>query len=448
MTPNPLITSSVEKLNYCVTVGDVAAETGLKLAEAQQGLVALAADAGGHLQVSETGDIAYLFPENFRTILRNKYLRLRFKEWWDKISGVLFYLLRISFGIILIASIILILITISVIIFGAKAGSDEGDSDGNMGGGFSVGFFPFWWGPDLFWFFSPGYYDYDEEELATRRESKRDRRQKNELNFLEAIFSFLFGDGNPNAKLEERRWQEIGAVIRNNGGAIIAEQIAPYLDNIDDKSWEDEDYMLPVLTRFNGLPEVTQEGNIIYYFPELQVSARETSKQSVESYLKEKEWRFTKATSVQKMIAIGLGGVNLILALMLGALLSEEVVAQLGGLVAFVNGIYGIIIAYAIGYVTIPLIRYFWIQQKNQRINSRNQQRFQRAQIMSSSEALGSVSDLRALENKLQEAQAFASQTILSQEDIAYSTEQDLIDQEAQQKDKIDEDWERRLSSS
>jgi hypothetical protein len=440
MNFNPLITNSVEKLNYRVTVGDVAAETGLKLQEAQKGLVALAADAGGHLQVSETGDITYLFPENFRTILRNKYLRLRLKEWWDKISGTLFYLLRISFGVVLIASIILIFITIFVIIIVAKGGSDEGDSDSGMegGGGFSFGFFPFWFGPDLFFFFSPGYYEYEEEEQISRQRSKRNQGQKKELSFLEAIFSFLFGDGNPNAKLEERRWQEIGAVIRNNNGAVVGEQIAPYLDEIDSKSWEDEEYMLPVLTRFNGVPEVTEDGNIIYYFPELQVTATEQSKQSVESYLKEKEWRFTKATSTQKMIAIGLGGVNLILALMLGSLLSGELAAQMGGLVAFVNGIYGILLGYAIGYLTIPLIRYFWIQQKNQGISSRNHQRFQRAQLLASADP--------ELQQKQQKAQEFASTTVLSEEEIAYSTEQELMEQEAERSDKIDEDWERRLN--
>jgi len=41
------------------------------------------------------------------------------------------------------------------------------------------------------------------------------------------IFSFLFGDGNPNANLEERRWQQIATVIRNNGGAVVAEQMLP-----------------------------------------------------------------------------------------------------------------------------------------------------------------------------------------------------------------------------
>ncbi|MDR9403087.1 MAG: hypothetical protein RI580_06570 [Halothece sp. Uz-M2-17] len=439
MTPNPLITKSIEKLDYRVTVGDIAAETGLKLKDAQQGLVALAADAGGHLQVSETGDITYLFPENFRGILRNKYLRLRLQEWWDKIWGVLFYLIRISFGIVLIASIVLIAITISLIIIGVQMNSNEGDSDEGIGGGggFSFGFFPFWFGPDLFWFFSPGYYEYDEP--IERRETKRTHKQKIELSFLEAIFSFLFGDGNPNAKLEERRWQEIGSIIRRNKGAVVGEQIAPYLDQIDARSWEDEDYMLPVLTRFNGVPEVTEEGQIIYYFPDLQVTAKENSQPSVSSYLEERKWRFTKASSTQKIIAIGLGGVNLILALMLGSLLSGELVAQMGGLVAFVNGIYGILLAYAIGYLTIPLIRYFWIQQKNKQITARNEERFQRVRLLASPD--------QDLQIKLQDAKAFASQTVLNEEDIAYSTEQDLMEQEAERSDKIDEDWERRLNS-
>ncbi|MFP4253796.1 MAG: hypothetical protein ACLFRN_04945 [Halothece sp.] len=442
MTPNPLITQSIEKLDYRVTVGDVATETGLKVQEAQKGLVGLAAEAGGHLQVSETGDITYLFPENFRTILRNKYLRLRLKEWWDKIWGVLFYLIRISFGIVLVASIILMAIAILVIIIGAQMSSDEGDSDNNIGGGggMSINFFPLWlFGPDLFWFFSPGYYE--DDEPIRRERSQRNSRQKSELSFLEAIFSFLFGDGNPNRKLEERRWQEIGRVIQNNGGAVVGEQIAPYLDDIDQKSWEDEDYMLPVLMQFNGVPEVTEDGSIIYYFPDLQVKADRQGKQSVESYLKENYWQFTKASSNQKMLAIGLGGANLVLALMLGSLLSGVTVAQ-GGFIAFINGIYGILLGYAIGYLVIPLIRYFWIQQQNKKIVTRNEKRSQRAE-----EFLKLAGSDQSFQNKLQQAQKFASETILSEEDVAYSTEEDLIDQEANRSDKIDEDWKRRLNS-
>jgi len=74
----------------------------------------------------------------------------------------------------------------------------------------------FWIGPDWFWVFYP---DYDSHYQQRRREQRQ-------LNFF-AIFSFLFGDGNPNAGLEERRWQQIATVIRNNEGAVVAEQIAP-----------------------------------------------------------------------------------------------------------------------------------------------------------------------------------------------------------------------------
>ena len=102
MTPDTAILKSVEQLGYRVTVGDVAANAGLELNLAQSGLLALASEAGGHLQVADTGEIVYLFPKNFRAVLRNKYFGLKVREWWSKVWKVLFYLIRMSFGIVLI----------------------------------------------------------------------------------------------------------------------------------------------------------------------------------------------------------------------------------------------------------------------------------------------------------------------------------------------------------
>ena len=121
MTPNPQIVQSVEQLNYRVTVGDVAAQAGLELNLAQQGLLALAADAGGHMQVADSGEVVYLFPQNFRSILRDKYWSLRLQQWWEKVWKVLFYIIRISFGVILIASIILMLVAIAVIVISVSS---------------------------------------------------------------------------------------------------------------------------------------------------------------------------------------------------------------------------------------------------------------------------------------------------------------------------------------
>lgn len=425
MAPNPTIMQAVEQLGYRVTVGDVATQAGLNVALANQGLLTLATEAGGHLQVSDTGDIVYLFPKNFRAILRNKYLQLRLQEWWKKLWGILFYLIRISFGIFLIVSIALITITIILIITAANSDRDSNDRGGN----FSGGFFYF---PDLFWYLSP---DYD-----TRQRERR--REKSNLNFFEAVFSFLFGDGNPNANLEERRWQEIATVIRNNQGAVVAEQIAPYLDNIGEGSAKEyEDYMLPVLTRFNGQPKVSPDGQIVYYFPELQISAAKKYRQPLSAYLEEFPWRFSAATSGQILLSAGLGIANFVGALVLLSLLRDgTVAAQVGGLVAFVHGIYWLLLAYGTGFLVVPLIRYFWIQWRNSKIAERNRDRLSRARLLVSTDSV--------LQQKIAYAQQFAKEKVLGDEDLVYSTETDLLEQEVERSEQIDAEWQKRLNNS
>ena len=431
MALNPTIMQAVEKLDYRVTVGDIATQAGLNVAEASQGLLALATEAGGHLQVADDGDIVYLFPKNFRQVLRNKNLRLQLQEWWQKIWGVLFYLIRISFGIFLIVSIALIYITIIVII---SAANSDRDSDDRGSFSFGTGFFYF---PDLFWFFGT---DYNQNQYQRKNKSSRD---KSDLNFFESVFSFLFGDGNPNANLEERRWREIGTTIRSHKGAVVAEQISPYLDDIGETYQQDyEDYMLPVLSRFNGQPQVSPQGEIVYYFPELQVTAtKKSNSRSNSNYLQEFAWRFSKASSGQIMLSVGLGAANLIGALILGNLLGDGTVAQeIGGLVGFVQGIYWLLLAYGIGFLGVPLIRYFWIQWRNGKIEKRNSQRQTRANLLSSGN--------EALQEKITFSRQFAQEKAIAQEDLAYTTETDLFDQEIENSAKLDAEWQKRLNQS
>lgn len=431
MTPNPKIMQAVERLDYRVTIGDVATQAGLDVNLAQQGLLALASEAGGHLQVAESGEIVYQFPKNFRAILRNKSLQLQLKDWWEKVWRVLFYLIRISFGVMLLASIALILVTIAVILIALNSSRDGGDRDDSGG----MVFMPnFWFGPDFFWIFYPSYYD--DYSYQNRRRAREDQ----ELNFLEAVFSFLFGDGNPNAGLEDRRWQAIGTLIRNNRGAVTAEQVAPYLDDLGQGyAQEYEEYMLPVLTRFNGRPEVSPTGDIIYHFPELQTTAAQNRPRAVQAYLQEFLWRFSRATSGQLLMAIGLGAANFIGALALGNLLAGGVVAaKIGGLVAFVQSIYWLLLAYGTGFLVIPLIRYFWVQWRNRSIAERNEKRQLRALQLNQASP--------ELQQKLAYAQQFAVETVIGQDDLVYTTERDLIEQEIERSDEIDAEWQRRLN--
>ncbi len=429
MAPNPAIMQAVEQLGYRVTVGDVATQAGLNVNLAQQGLLTLASDAGGHLQVAESGEIAYLFPKNFRTALRNKFWRLRLREWWQKVWKVLFYLIRISFGVILLVSIALIAISIYIILTSMNRDGDSRGDRPSEGGGMI--YMPtFWIGPDWFWFFYP---DYDTRYQQRRREARQ-------LNFFEAVFSFLFGDGNPNANLEDRRFSNIATVIRNNRGAVVAEQIAPYLDEIGEGyAREYEDYMLPVLTRFNGQPVVSPEGQIVYHFPELQVTASKRHPTAVPDYLEELKSRFSLASSGQIMLSVGLGAINFIGLLVLGRLLADGTVG-IGGIVAFVQGIYWLLLGYGTAFLVLPLVRYFWNGWRNDKIGDRNQKRGARARQLASADP--------SLQQKIAYARQFAIETVVTHDDLAYTTETDLLEQEVERSAQIDAEWQRRLSGS
>lgn len=419
---NTAVLHTVEQLGYRVTVADVAAAAGLALHEAQREVLALATDVQAHLQVSETGEIAYEFPRNSRTLLLGKYWRLRFQAVWEQIWRVLFYLIRISFGILLILSLVIILAAIAVLIIALQSsrGQQNDDRDeGGFGGGFI--FLPrLWISPDWFYLFG---YDYGRPQRQRSPKSS-----PNELNFLEAIFSFLFGDGDPNRDLEERRWQAIATQIRNHQGAVVAEQMVPYLDDLG-QGWarENEDYMIPVLSRFDGRPEVTPQGQLVYRFPELQVMAEERPRdRAISPFLQEIPRRFSRASAGQILGAVGLGGANLVAALALGSLLSDpDLVIQGGAFILFVQSIYGVLLGYGSAFLGIPLVRYFWVQWCNRQIEARNTRREERAIALQAPDT--------SLEEKLTFARQFATQTLVDRENLAYTTEKDLLEQTFEQ---------------
>lgn len=68
------------------TVGDLASRAGLKTSEAELALQALAADTGATIQVSEEGQIAYVFPAGYRGALDRKSLALRVAPALEKVT--------------------------------------------------------------------------------------------------------------------------------------------------------------------------------------------------------------------------------------------------------------------------------------------------------------------------------------------------------------------------
>ena len=418
MTSRTAVIDAVEKLNYRVTIGDVAAQSGLDLNTAQREVLAIASETGGNIQVAESGEIAYKFAPNFRQVLVSRSFWLQVKENLKGVWKWVFLGIRFSFGILLIVSIAIVVIGIiaaTIALNQSRSDDDRDDRRSDRGGGGGFIFLGGWGNP-----FGNPFIMFDRDYYEPQRLRERD---PNDMNFFESVFSFLFGDGDPNANLEERRWREIATMIRSNNGVVIAEQIAPYLDETS-RIENDEYFVIPVLSKFNGFPEVSEAGTLAYKFPELQKVASERKSKSKSAYLQEKLWKFSQAPQGKIALAIGLGIFYLVASLYLGSLIGDPRLAKsLVGFLGFIKAAYGFLLGYAVLFLSTPLVRYFVLQYLNKGIGDRNQKR------ATSAEQLQNPSS--TLREKLAFASMFAmKQEAIDQNNLAYTTEQDLADQE------------------
>jgi len=262
-------------------------------------------------------------------------------------------------------------------------------------------------------------------------------------------------------------------MIRQNKGAVTAEQLAPYCDEAPDpaevektgyvdevrisfctgfhfgpqgilltitQSFCTQSYVLPVVTALGGEPRVTDDGDIVYVFPELLTSASSISNLPVgrssedmvlkraglssrasageikrilefngistrgalergelirileealpppkedernemdlsdPSLLTEREWKFSLATDLNKILAGGLGVVNFGGALYLGNLLNQYALmgVRLPAYFGTVQALYPLLLGYAVLFNVIPFARNLWIQKQNEQIRQRN----------------------------------------------------------------------------
>ncbi|KAL1330690.1 uncharacterized protein At5g03900, chloroplastic [Arachis ipaensis] len=432
--PSDVRKRTMEAVDACggrVTVGDVASRAGLKLNEAQKALQALAADTDGFLEVSEEGDILYVFPKDYRSKLGAKSFRIKAEPLFEKAKAAGEYLIRVSFGTALIASIVIVYTTIIALVTSSRS---EEDNRGRRGRSYDSGF-TFYFNPvDLFWYWDPYYY---------RR--RRIQADDEKMNFIESVFSFVFGDGDPNQGIEEERWKLIGQYISSNGGVVAAEELAPYLD-IDSVQGlqDDESYILPVLLRFDGQPEVDEKGNIVYRFPSLQRTASQKGKRKeyvgrkwadwvggVEKFFKEKTWQFSKTSTSERAMVIGLGGFNLFGVIILGTMLKDMTVAP-SSFIKFVADIFPLLQIYAGSFFAIPLVRWFFIRKRNADIEKRNKIRKQCAKVLELPDP--------SLRQKLFSARDMAQKTVIGQDQIVYSTDKDLLEQEYEARE-----WDRKF---
>lgn len=237
----------------------------------------------------------------------------------------------------------------------------------------------------------------------------------------------------------------IGQYISSNGGVVAAEELAPYLDVEKTTDMSDESYILPVLLRFDGQPEIDEEGNILYRFPSLQrtASSQRTGRKEyvgrkwtdwvggVQKFFEERKWQFSKASASERAMVIGLGGLNLFGVIILGTMLKDYTTLP-SGFIKFVADIFPLLQIYAGSFFAIPVIRWLLLRKRNGEIERRNQTRLKFSQALE-------LPDI-SLRRKLLSAREMAQRTFIGQDRIVYSTDKDFIEQDYDARD-----WERRF---
>jgi hypothetical protein len=393
-----IVIKAINQLGRRVSVSDIATKTGLPLNTSLLIINQIAAETGGHLQVSPSGDIAYLFPIGYQSRYITKGIQRLIEKFAEKSFALGFFLLRISFGIMLVLSLAIITIFFFAIVLSASKNKDDDNFS------FDLNFFDWMVLRDLLWNFN-----YSTYPTSDRISAKGIKKQ----NFLYNCFSFLFGDGNPNAHLDERRWQAIAQLIREYHGSVTADQLAPYTGSAPDN----DDAMLPVLVRFDGQPAVSESGNIIYRFPALQTTAIISSTRSkAKSYLNELPWQFSRANADSIVWIVVLATLNF-----LGGWWLFFETLRVPAL-SFAMPLLALLVTYGTAFVAVPIIRYMVIQALNKKIESRNKVRQEYAARLDNPN--------EKLRTKLLEAKTMQiGEQSINADDLAYDTAKSALEQ-------------------
>ena len=326
---------------------------------------------------------------------------------------------RTAFGASLLVSLLVVYVAIA-----AASSSERDERRRERGGGFVFGggFNLF----DVFYYMSP--------RPGVRRVYV-DGEGEEEMNFLESIFSFVFGDGNPNEGLQEEQWRLVGTLLKEQQGAVVAEQVAPLLLEPVDAS-EGEEFMLEVLCRFGGTPEYDKlSGRIVYTFQSAQVTAQLSSLESEASaltsggeVLQEQLVQFSKAPAAQRALVVMLGLANLVGVGILGAKLGDPLVVRAmardasgAGLLESAKALMPLLSAYAVSFFAIPFGRNALNERRNAEIEKRNA-----ARARAASSAKGSSPSLR---KGLEAASRRKAKRTLRESDVAFTSGRSVTDQ-------------------
>jgi hypothetical protein len=249
------------------TVADIVARTALPLQTVRE-LVPLAADEySARLEVTESGEILYSFPRGF--VSKRRGFKARFGRFMEKFGKGLAIAARGLFKVWIMTMLVGYFVLFMVIALGAlmlsvaASSSNSSNNRSSRGRGGMGGMF---FASSIFdmiiriWFYSEL-----TKSLDPRRSGAPNKRPKGKP-LYKAIFSFVFGDGDPNADWDSREKQGVIAYLQANAGVISLPEFMTLTGK--DRS-EAEERLASYCVEFGGMPEATEDGTVVYRFDEL-----------------------------------------------------------------------------------------------------------------------------------------------------------------------------------
>ena len=378
------VVGTFKKYKSGITLSDVAAGTGLPL-ERVKTLVPVAADEySARLEVTESGEILYSFPRGFRSRYRglghalNTFLRSFTRIAAD--AGKLLFKAWIM--VMLLGYFLLFMVIALASLFISISASNSSNRRDSRGGGlnFSAGIFSMiirlWFYSELF---GGSRRAYGAPSRLGQWGSANSKPKGRPLH--RAIFSFVFGEDDPNRDRETLEKKEFISYLRKRRGVVSL----PELMTLTGRDPEDaESFMSALCAEFGGSPEVTEEGTIVYRFDEILLSGEKREREEggsianavsgLPSILLKKLKVFSLNPKNMNFWFGLINGVNLLFgSYFLYNAMSEGAITTQAGLQA--SGIYGLvyyflsavsssplpIIKIALGFTPLLFSAFFWL---------------------------------------------------------------------------------------
>jgi hypothetical protein len=246
------------------TVADLVAKTGLPKYQVEQAVKVVSDEYRGHLKATESGELLYYFPNGMRNQVKGfipgmkKFLR----SFFDVAGKVMAFLFKVWIMFMLVFYFVLFLLILIGSVVAAIAISTAGrgrDSRSSKGGGnmFYLVIKLF----ELFgriWFYS---------KILKGPSSEKGRP------LHKSVFAFVFGEPDPNQEWDAEEKKHAIEYIRTHKGVITIEELMVMTGR---DPFEAQKLINRYLLEFEGSPDVTDDGTVVFVFPQLLKTASQS----------------------------------------------------------------------------------------------------------------------------------------------------------------------------